>query len=859
MASYAISPQATFTCPPCSIRRRRQGVEPPRRHTYCSTLSPKPKLICFSESSDDRALSDGVATTSLELDPKTRPVIHVDIYQSSGETLNGVPDHKLLAVHEDGMVSCFSRDLSAQEWSTHVTHRSPKGDPVLAVQVEHAAVLSVQQGKKSLLKNRDDILATLSGASGDPDGSLLVVIVRSGIQGDADGKSVLTLRVFTIRPAISQAHALSNQSKETLHELTSAILPEPNHFSSEKSTFTFHPAFGSLHQNFKANFAVYDLSESIPRLVHEIRLADETSSCLQLSPSLLACSRGSSLSIIDLPYWSLQAERDMTETFQALNSTQSPNKHRDPPINIRLLSYFALLDIVVVLDGRKVVAIQLSTNSSHSSGYRKRKRGGCLIDAIGHRSSLATGTTVQNVSERKLHSLGNHLPSSLTGQQWSDQKASLGRYSSQLDTRRFDDVAARVLGLESKKGDNSKLYSVNASAIDRRKLYHILGDIFAVDETQGSSRDLQTEEPKALKMRFLPRKICDWLIEECLLTTYHVEMALKHQGSLSFTAKVGTGALIAAIAALDTTLELVANILASNIPLSSGELVQILAIITRDTEGLETTEDTRLLTNGDSGGMDNTHDHEMQLTNGEATEPSHPNPSTPLDDTLRHRILTLTLKRLHACPSPSISRSLKHQLPPPQLRSLIDVLRLSIARNGWLSPYDDNTISPPDLQDNAQLTHIAHLFSSVIDSIGTAGWILGTSSSSMTDDHLNETAETISYMKAEISAALEGIEEATYLRGMLGEMLLCGKGTLQGGRKTVGRTNPASAGPIKPITIALDKGEEGRILPLGLHPAPVVSKTRIAAGGEIVERSARDIGRLKSKMVGRYSFERIIV
>ena len=807
-------------------------------------------------------MSDGVATTSLDLDPKARAVIHLDTYQESGKAVNGAPEDKLLAVHEDGLVSCFSRDLSAREWSIHVTHRSSGEDPVSAVKVEHAAIISVQQAKKTLLKNRDDILATLNPASEDLDGSLLVMIARSSIEGDADGKSVLMLQVFSIKPAISLANVLPGPSRDTLHELTSAILPEPTHLSSQKSKFTFHPVFGSLHQTFEGNFAVYDLHASTPRLVHEIRLADEIYSCLQLSPGLFACSSGPSLSIIDLPYWSLQAERDMTQTIQALNPTQSPKKHRDLPVHLQLLTYFAHLDVVVALDGRKVVAIQLSTNLSQPDGFRKRKRGGCLVDSIGHRSSLATGTVVQNVSEGKLHSLGNYLPSSATGQQWSDQKALLDRFSSQSDTRRFDEVAARALGLERRKAASLKLYSVSASVIDRRKLYHILGNIFAVNETLSSSGELQTEGPKTLEMRFLPRRICDWLIEECLFTTYHVGMALKHQGSLPFTAEITTGALIHAVAALDTSLELVANILASNIPLSSGELVQILAIITRDTDYLEMTEDVRHLTNGDPEAMEIDHGNKMQLTNGEANSPPPPDPSTPLDSKLHHRILTLTLKRLHAIPSPSLSRSLKLHLPPSQLRLLIDILRLSIARSGWLSPYDDNnTISPPSTQDtNNQLTHLAHLFASVIDSIGTGGWLLGTSSLT---DTLNETSDTISYMKAEISAALEGIEEATYLRGILGEMLLCGKEALRDApQKLIGRgdDHAAAAGPIKPITISLDEGGEERILPLGLHPAPAaISKTRIGAGGEVVERSARDIGRLKSRMVGKYSFERIVI
>ena len=803
-------------------------------------------------------MSDRVATASLDLDPNARPVIHVDTYQESGGTVNGAPENKLLAVHEDGLVSCFSKDLSTQEWSTHITHRSPERDRGLAVQVEDAAILGVQQAKKTLFKDRDDILATLNAVSEDLDGSLLVIIARSSIEGNADGKSSLMLRVFTIKPAISSANFLSGASRERLHELISAILPEPTHLSSQKSTFMFYPGFGSLHQSCESKFAVYDLNGLAPRLVHEIPLADDTSSCLQLSPGLFACSNGTSLSIIDLPYWSLQAERDMIETIQALDSTQTPKKHRDLPVRLRLLRYFAPLDIIIALDGRKLVAIQLSTNLSQPGNARKRKRGGCLADSIGHKSCLATATVIHNGSESKLRSLGNHLPSSVTGQQWSDQKTSLDRFSSQSDTQRFDDVAARTLGLENKKGENSKLCSSKDSVIDRRKIYHLLGNIFAVNETNGSSQVLQTEQPKTLKMRFLPRKICDWLIEACLFTTYHVELALKHQGSIPFTAEIVTGALIHAVAALDTSLELVANILASNIPLSSGELVQILAIITRDTEHLEMTE---LLTNGGPGAVGNDHGNKMQLTNGEANSPSPSDLSTTFDSGLRHHILTLTLKRLHACPSRSISRSLKHHLPPSQLRLLIDILRLSIARNGWLSPYDDNAIiSPPANQDdnNNQLTHITHLFTSVIDAIGTAGWLLGTSSLA---DNLTETSDTISYMKAEISAALEGIEEATYLRGMLGEMLLCGKeALLRSETPLIGRIDhPPAAGPIKPITIALDNEAEARLLPLGLKPAPVVSKTRIAAGGEVVQRSKRDIGRLKSRMVGRYSFERIVI
>jgi len=38
-----------------------------------------------------------------------------------------------------------------------------------------------------------------------------------------------------------------------------------------------------------------------------------------------------------------------------------------------------------------------------------------------------------------------------------------------------------------------------------------------------------------------------------------------------------------------------------------------------------------------------------------------------------------------------------------------------------------------------------------------------------------------------------------------------------------------------------------------------ISTHRVGAGGEVIRRSRRDVGRLKSRMVPKYSFERIFV
>ena len=49
-------------------------------------------------------------------------------------------------------------------------------------------------------------------------------------------------------------------------------------------------------------------------------------------------------------------------------------------------------------------------------------------------------------------------------------------------------------------------------------------------------------------------------------------------------------------------------------------------------------------------------------------------------------------------------------------------------------------------------------------------------------------------------------------------------------------------------------------LPLGLNlDKDRVPLTKVGAGGEVMRRSRRDIGDLKSRRVGEYSFERIVI
>ena len=863
VTSYAISPQAIFTCPPCSIRYRRHGAEAPRRFTYCSVTSPNPQLVRFSESSGVRSsLGEEIETTSISLGHKANPVIHLDTFLVLEEKDDDAPENKILAVHEDGMVACYSKDLGFQEWSTNVNSSSSHGDTATGAHVEHAEILSIEQARKAILKGREDILATLGTDSDDLGASLLFVITRSKPVEDSRGHGSLMLKIFTIKAVKSKMNMLSGSARQNMEELITQVIPEPGHLQSKHSKFTFHVTFGTLYQTSGETLVVYNLARSILQLEHEHYLPEAASSCLQLSPNLLAYAAPASVSIVDLPYYSLQAKRSLTEVDEVLCVTQKPKTQRDKPAkkgNLRFLSYFAPLDIIVALDGRKLLVFQLSTTTGQTGGSHKRKRDGLLVNSISNGSSLMRSTPSNRAaSDRQFKPLGSPLASPLNDPAWSAQKAELNRYSSQLELDQFERTAARALGLELKKGNSIRLQSPNSALLDLQKVYYLLSRIFSLNETKETTKhEASADATKHLTMRFLPRRICGWLVTAGLFNTHHVEKSLKHHGALPFTSKLSTGALMHALAKRDTSLELISSVLASPIPLSSGELVHILAIITCGIDRLEIRGNGGPLANGDlASSSSSINGNRMQFTNGEISENSSSQTLIFANEASHHHILILTLRRLYVCPSSSVARALKKELSTAQLRLIIDALRLDIARNGWLSPYDDSLeAAEPDLSDSNQLCHIAHLLNCTVDSIGIGGWILA---ASMNDD-MNEAADTLAYMRAEISAALEGIEEAIYLKGVLGEILLCGKNALHCSTKPQRPDQGQITAPrVKPMSITFNE-KDSSLLPLGLKTAPVISTTKVGAGGELIKRSARDIGRLKSKMVGRYSFDRIVI
>ena len=745
------------------------------------------------------------------------------------------------------MVKCYSKGLDTEEW--HSSIHAGASDLVSIPPIQAAAIVSVQQARRTVLRCREDILATLGPDEDAVGRSLLLVMTRSPTKDSNSSSGTLELRVFHVRIANLDNKGLALGTGQMLQSLATLAMPEPSHFLSKKSRVTMHTASGTIYQDAEGALAVYDLTGSVPHLVHTVVQTDGFS-YLRLSSELVASSRGAYLSVVDLPYSSLQAEGTLNLSPEAKVTWKSKRSSHEPATteNVRLLSYFAPLDVVIALNGRKLLGVQLFSNQK-VGGSRKRKREGLLVNSIGRGSSSMTEILpTSSESVRKIKPLSTYLPT-VDSNDWKRQEAALDQCLAQDDEKTFERLMAAALGMKAIKEDKHTLKIGGRNHVDQHAVNYALKTMFSVDQAS-LDVDPAGDKPRNLDIRFFPQQISNWLLDQGLLTLSQIEISLKQYGALPVTSKLATGSLVRALANLDSSLEILLSMLASRVPMSSQELVHVLIIVTQCPDA-EATEHQQLSTK-DDGEEDTNSNVKVQLINGQTTDYS---PILP-DNNLSRRLLSVAIKRLYACPCSSVARALKRELSNPQLRILVDALRMEIARSGWLSPYEDSLETLDlDLQDDSQLCFIAHLLNCVIDSLGTGGWILG---SSMSED-LTETADTIAYMRAEISAALEGIEEATYLKGMLGEILLCGKDSLNSSVKR-SRANEAQLPNFsaKPQTMTFDE-KDSQLLPLGLQPASVISTTKIGAGGELIKRSMRDIGMLKSKMVGKYSFDRIMI
>ena len=792
-------------------------------------------------------LENRITSSSAEGSDGPNSPIYLDTYFRPGASGLAV-----LVVHKNGGIRCLSEDLLVEHWASNVELGEQN--------VRFVTTISIEQAQSGLLKDREDILAAIGHSQAiDSNVPSLLVLVTS--TSDSAGKESVMLRVFNLAYHYDTLEASSMTTyPSTTEQVLSIDIPQFEGSRISTSKYDFHKPSGQLYQYQSRYIAVYDLSRIHPHLDYLTKTKGYMHSCLRLSSTSLAITDSDFISVLDIKYSSVRTQVPLRRPSITVGDEDSSEKLQEPSRIPELLSYFPSSGTIICLLDRTLLAFPLARNGGSKLGSQAVKRG-TLADAIGNGSASRLSRPHGNENPYVPPRLGESVAFTKPEKRWKTRKHNFNAFVEAKDSDGFDKTFFNALDMDSPDGGldlrKSKRYIIAPADLIRHnhQITFTLSKIFGLDQqiiTENAAPQLE------LRCIFLPTQTFQWLVVNSLLTQRDVESALRQTNCLRPTQNLPPCSIIRALANSDGSLQTLVFLLAASLPLTAREILCAMRhaiVVLQQSHNLS---NMQLITAGDDT-SDSGSDTEMPLVDDNLSERSRsPEPERDADKVHdAHAVMRTCLTRLSQYHDSEIQAAFKQELTPNVLLSFVDFLRAELAGGGWFSHYSDDTILPQEQLDpySSQITIIAKLLNCTIDCLGASAWLLDPSAS-------NESVNKIAFLKAEISAALEGIEEANYVQGLVHEVLLASKYAAR-----VARSEETNGGPqvneigmslVKPITVGTGDAETNA-LPLGLKPADYLETWRVDAGGEKRKRSLRDIGLLKSKKVGAYSFERILV
>lgn len=849
-----------------------------------------------------------------------RDVIYLDVIPVQNGSAGSITNDVVL-VHADGEVRCLAGDLKEERWrASPRTVLATAGDDSLKADIEYADVADVTAGREGLLQGQGDAVAILdSQVNKDPQNSwrIRLLILMSKLSANSGSQSQeRTLHVLAICPEIGLAKTKFNRG--TIRSLCKLRLPELENTSSKLGKVSVHVSSGTLQFISGGVLFTYDLTGTSPKLLSKFQgTQKDIVSFLRLPSGHALTVTPTSLTIYDLFYESIQATMPITESrphaSSSLKRKYTGTADQQQEYRIDLLTYLPSLGFAIGRINNQLVGYDLSLGDT-GQAHAKRIKTGSLIDALGRgirseRSSTGPASLPMHTSLI----LGKAMiaPSPKQDARWQARMEQLEQcarsqdvegfekaFAIEVDVRRNevelrewksrkeawelahsrDRSLAQVNGKRLPNGThNVDLVSSKASSgNDRRdeafperkpipewywtetngetksqkpihpeKVILILEKIFswnAIDGQTPIDGHLTNGKPDgSLSIVFYPPNVVRWLLESGNLTLRNIDLALRDAGAkFNRQSLVTPESLVMALLEFDSEANLLMSFLHAPVFLGAGEVVRamkpLMYRLSRDASPSVIEEDLsqRTLSLVARGNSINQERHANHATSTRSLE----------------KALWLGLTKLNNFSAPKITKAFRSFLTMDELIFVVHSLRRNLAAQGWTSWHFDAEEADAEPGDNnGGINLIANLLSCTLDSFGAASLIYSPSESST----LADPDELITALKAEISAALEVIEEATYLRGVVGEMLRYGK---QG--RTATKNNGRPKGPTD-IVVVNTSSTSTKLLPLGLKREAEIPREKIKAGGVMEKRSARDIARLESMKVGKYTIERITV
>ncbi|KAK0128374.1 hypothetical protein ONS95_000345 [Cadophora gregata] len=868
ITSYALPPQSSFTCPPSSLRTRVSKTKVERR-TYVSTRGSQSGLTLFHETTDGLEPPTSSIKTSA-ISHSQRPIIYlgtITATRSSGSSANTTD---LLVVKEDGEVQCYDGDSLEEKWSSPAAALSRDASvPMNRLKVEFAQLTNAFSASQGILKGRQDVLAMFPQEV-EEDGFNPEILMM--ISWSSETKS----RILHVVNLPRRSAAFAKGMKYSVESLLAVEIPSGSADIVTKPLFTIQVSAGILQQLHGDALTTFDLSDTLPKQQNKITSTD-AQSFLRLSNTAIMISSKNSIAVYNPKFQSRLASVGLdisSEDSLKRKRTGDELQEKGPSHVCKFVSYFPKLATAMAIVDNDLVGIQIEGQQDR---HGRSRTAGLLIDSLGCAAKEqsrpgrdgAVGSKKAKLSG--MVTLDSFLPGTMgLGQPWVQNIAELEDLFARGDCveSKFDEKIEMHLGADwSEKTRMTKTEKTNAmdvssngdiikkpatkrkfppADVDRRWISYALSKIFTWTASEGGV------EP-SLSISFYPLNTFMWLTSNGYMTVANIEAALRSSGTS--VASIPPGQLVKTLVEIDPDMDLLYAVVAKNY-LAAPELLHAIRNLMKSLGLLGDNPGTKgLLTNEDDVDLANV-DVEMQVEQAEKDLALAEYQLGPGSGT-RGAALSLALTKLYSCPSDDVTIALQTILSSQEIVCLIYLLRFELARGGWTSRYTDSLeqlemVDDDDIQENAIIL-IASLLNNCIDAVGTVGWLSG--EARLADDDLFEAEELIASLKLEVSAALEGIEEAVYLKGVISELV---KYADSFHRALPSQSKDSKKGSDGPIVLPSDD-QDIRALPISLKAEKQISLLKIGAGGAVHKRTARDIGFLKSQKVGKYSRERIIL
>ncbi|TPX13030.1 uncharacterized protein E0L32_006456 [Thyridium curvatum] len=884
ITSYPIPPQSTFTCPPYSIRWRSSTSKYVSRYTYISTRDPGHRISLFKDSIETSGKT--VSTTFSRTLPKSQDIVLLSTtsHTTSDSALqNSVVPFHLIAVTTAGSVLCLDAETLEEIWAPAAKSVFQDSMPSEgSLRVDFAQLFASTDAAQGLFGGWTEVLGPALDKS-EPDLSSLdvLVLITAATVTDVERRH---LRVLAVSPNARGPPPFQQQHLAQAH-IAPLVQADGPAGLAPKSIYRVDIASSSLLELRGEELISYDIARAVPRVERRLSLPG-AQSFIRLSKSSILAASDRSFDVLNPVFQSVQASTPL-DMFNTPQTSESSHRH-----TCHLVTYFPKLEMAVAIIGTSLVAVQLEAPMHRS---KKRRAEGLLIDSIGRGTPRKPPGKGHLGPETKHTAFSRYLPGSVSAEYWSQLNLDVQRADELLvsgNLRDFECLLARKFdikvsksspstgGLEEKEGapatngtseHDSELpdwqWPKSRSAYpeaDRRWVMYAIGRAFSwTDEVEGTVGGLH------LRCQLPEGNVVNYLADAGHLSTANLRSAFRVElrGVDDVDAVLGEE-LPLLLADIDPTMGLLLTWLHAT-TLGSSELLTAIKLIMRSLELVQ--DPTKmgskpLITNSTSDpkesdaardGAGNKEELGMEL---DRLEQEIQVTEYYLDDesSTRARGLSVAFGKLGSCPAQSTIATLRRNFRPEEILSLIYVLRMELVKDGWTTRYldlsqrdeDDESEAPPD----GSIRLLADLLCRCIDSVGAGGWLINDAILAAGNGGQLDSADFLASLKLEVSAALEGVQEAVYLRGILNEAVRYGSSV-----QSASATRP-QADSLKHATTAVRSREPGwQMLPLGLKASQNVSRNKVVSGGELVRRSKREFGHLTSQKVGAYSLERIVI